>query len=87
MANDLSGGLKVTVTDFLHAAPVFQQAGNELGRLAQSSAAILGQLGDFWGDDRAGSAFAGMYLKAQDAIFWRLGIAAGAVGGTGDGLA
>jgi hypothetical protein len=43
-------------------------------------------LGNFWGNDAPGQAFAASYLPAQDAIMSRLGTAAGAVTGVGYGL-
>jgi hypothetical protein len=86
MPGQLSGGMKIMVADFLHAAPVFRMAGDELGRLGESIGGSLAGRGSFWGNDAAGAAFAGTYLKAQEAIFSRLGTAAGAVAGTGDGL-
>jgi hypothetical protein len=86
MPGQLSGGLKITVTDFLYAAPVFQQTGTELGQLTEDICESLAGLGAFYGNDAAGAAFASSYLPAQDAIMTRLGTAAGAVSGVGDGL-
>jgi len=86
MPDQLSGGLKIVVTDFMYAAPVFQQSGTELGDLTEAIGESVAGLGSFWGNDPAGRAFAGSYLPAQDQIFSRLGSAAGAVTGVGDGL-
>lgn len=86
MPDQLSGGLKITVTDFLYAAPVFQQAGTELGQLTEDICESLAGLGSFYGKDAAGHAFASSYLPAQDEIMLRLGTAAGAMNGVGDGL-
>lgn len=86
MPNGLSGGLKIVVTDFMHAAPVFRQSGTELGDLAETIGGSVAGLGNFWGNDAAGQAFAGSYLPAQDAILSRLGSASGAMIGVGDGL-
>jgi hypothetical protein len=86
MPGGLSGGLKIVVTDFMYAAPVFRQAGTELGDLAEAIGGSVAGLGNFWGNDAAGQAFASSYLPAQDAILSRLGSAAGAMIGVGDGL-
>jgi hypothetical protein len=86
MPEGLSGGLKIVIADFMYAAPVFQQAGTGLGDLAQDIAESLAGLGSFWGNDAAGTAFAAGYLPAQEQIFSRLGSAAGAITGVGDGL-
>jgi uncharacterized protein YukE len=86
MSEQLSAGFRVTVEDFLHAAPVFQQSGNELNSLTEAIGQDLGALGSFWGGDPSGLAFADTYLKAQASIFVRLGLCAGVVSGVGDGL-
>jgi hypothetical protein len=70
----------------MYAAPVFRQAGTELGDLAEAIGGSMAGLGNFWGNDAAGQAFASSYLPAQDAILSRLGSAAGAMIGVGDGL-
>jgi hypothetical protein len=86
MPGGLSGGLKIVVADFMYAAPVFQQAGTMLGDVASDIGESVAGLGSFWGNDAPGKTFAASYLPAQDAILSRLGSAAGAVTGVGDGL-
>jgi uncharacterized protein YukE len=86
MPDGLSGGLRIVIADFMYAAPVFQQAGTELGDVTQAIGESVAGMGSFWGNDAAGKAFASSYLPAQEAIFSRLGSAAGAVIGVGDGL-
>jgi hypothetical protein len=82
----LSGRLKFDVEELYGVAPRFTQSGEWVDNAVRDATDTLLGLGNFWGNDKPGTAFGNTYQVQQDMILKILGVISGDLEGVAEGI-
>ena len=73
----MAGGINADISSLAQTGGQFGAAADQLQAIAEQLGATLDGLGDFWGGDDVGTAFAGKYVGPRDVWMSQAGVAGG----------